>query len=441
MSQPTNNSTLDSCIHQIENMIDVAKKYGGYAYGGYVRDVVINRQLDKKVICPKDVDLWFSSKDDAKRFVTKMGRNLERFSDGTSTDYEIAGFGGFTREQYRLMLRNGDTVDVDIIISAMLPVNDYDVNKILYDGLDVSFAGKEKRTAMLPNYVKFLASVDRKILDVHQKRFEKLLSHGWTVLSHHNGDILHKWEDVMSCVAKYQCVMYSVKELDISYNKKFMLAAVVSCIDDLLKQLPAGCEVRGDYLLSAGLCDNISPFDHVDIIMDMDHLTSFKGKVLDALGITAAWCPYHRQYYLKENQSKIALVNIHMVGNVLRSFPMILKPVPSKHMTYHIDDTNYLIEADEATLEICKKYFNKYKAIGWKCTIQDETFDTWEQLNHHILSLKKSKNVQNISDDANISKETLALVKDLTKNMNELHTKMENLRKEVVNLRKQRENP
>lgn len=53
-------------------MILIAKQFGGAAFGGYVRDVVINRQLGKQREAFKDVDLWFKSVKDAMDFVTSM---------------------------------------------------------------------------------------------------------------------------------------------------------------------------------------------------------------------------------------------------------------------------------------------------------------------------------------------------------------------------------
>ena len=398
MSQQTNSQTdsqtLDSVISHSEQMIGVAKSFNGRAYGGYVRDVVISRELDMPPVLPKDVDLWFSLSSDARGFVNAMGKKLQPVPSDLKAEYPIAGsgFGEFKREQY-LLNPLGHSINVDIIISENIPVNDYNVNKILYTGSPINFPKNGKKARMLHNYLKFLASADLEMLDVHQKRFEKLLSRGWIVYDPDRKNILQKWEDIMYHVTEYQRVLYSIKALDVSYDNKVMLAAVVRSIDDLIKELPVGCNVTGDYLFSVGnpvKIAKISPFDHIDIIMNNDQRRLFTSQVKN-LTTTNFYCHYYMQYYLTEKGRKIALVNIHMAGNVLRSFPMILKPVPSKHMTYRIDDTNYILEADEATLEICEKYFNKYKAIGWKCTIKGETFNTWEQVKQYVLYKEQGK--------------------------------------------------
>ena len=47
MSQSTTSQNLDFVISQVEQMILIAKQFGGAAFGGYVRDVVIRRKLMK----------------------------------------------------------------------------------------------------------------------------------------------------------------------------------------------------------------------------------------------------------------------------------------------------------------------------------------------------------------------------------------------------------
>ena len=196
----------------------------------------------------------------------------------------------FDRKQYGLKFWDREIARVDIIVCAILPVNDYAVNKILYTGSPVEFGPRYKQTIMLPSYVRFLASEGQEVLDAHRVPLAKLLSRGWTVVFIRAPQVyqdLRWWLNVMQLVTEYQKQMYNIGDLEISYEDKFTLKYVVSNVESMVKQLPHGCKVVGDYVFSVVVPQSLKmpivPFDHVDIIMDKVQLALFLKRMGNSL--------------------------------------------------------------------------------------------------------------------------------------------------------------
>src|SRR6187431_2333642 len=70
-------------VKLIDGCINVASKYGGRVFGGYVRNVLIPHFYNQKSVGFKDVDLWFLKPSDALNFVLDMG---DRLSYKNTTD-------------------------------------------------------------------------------------------------------------------------------------------------------------------------------------------------------------------------------------------------------------------------------------------------------------------------------------------------------------------
>ena len=69
------NEEFKKSIEHITECIDVASKYGGRVFGGYVRNYLV--PVLYKQECPgfKDVDLWFEYQEHADSFIRVMGIN------------------------------------------------------------------------------------------------------------------------------------------------------------------------------------------------------------------------------------------------------------------------------------------------------------------------------------------------------------------------------
>lgn len=189
-------------ISRVNDCLKVAEKYGGRAFGGYVRNVVVPRLFgNHEVIGYKDVDVWFKSEGEANSFVTDMGPLMVKLCE-TSKIISNQEVYPFSRTQYLLIgpslnssvrENNGasDGIIFDVIISETLPVNDLNVNQLTYsptNGLE-SF-GKEttfeltssimrKQASMLKEYP--IATMPRDASRFQHRRLTKLINGGWEI--------------------------------------------------------------------------------------------------------------------------------------------------------------------------------------------------------------------------------------------------------------------
>lgn len=167
---------------QVREILLLAQKYNGIAFGGYVRDVVtkvlesdqcaVRSKIGSHctgVLNPgfsetevKDVDIWFRNDWERKEFVEAAKSSGKLYDSGVS----CYGSGGF-KVQDCLVLRdffNTDLIYVDTVVSTQFPVNDFDVNDLIWyptSGVITAYVGdkqqiltsiKNKRAEIKPVY-------------------------------------------------------------------------------------------------------------------------------------------------------------------------------------------------------------------------------------------------------------------------------------------------
>ncbi len=179
---------LELVLNNIAKCLTVAGLSGGKVFGGYVRDVVVPRMIDPQCqVKFSDVDIWFVNKSDAIAFVVAMGQDLREPPFGSSGGN---GLYQFDRTKYNLYCGNVCVAYIDVVVSDVLPVNDFDINKyaIRYFNnmplltADLSGLGechKLKQAHMLPYYFDLLHNSSTN--GVHYSRVRKLLNKGWKI--------------------------------------------------------------------------------------------------------------------------------------------------------------------------------------------------------------------------------------------------------------------
>lgn len=184
------NSTLDL----VYKTIDIASTYGGVVFGGFVRNVAAPLKLGTMVSGYKDVDFWFKSEEQADKFVQFMLFNkLLREKKQNHTTFEEPlhekkeAIYNFKRTQYFLIGNKGETVIIiDVVISKILPVDDLNVNQLVFDGTRFLSMSEETSTIGLLQNIK-----DKKALvlptcvnskePVNIRRLTNLCNSGWTL--------------------------------------------------------------------------------------------------------------------------------------------------------------------------------------------------------------------------------------------------------------------
>jgi hypothetical protein len=154
---------FNKLVDHICEMIRVASKYEGKTFGGFVRNVLVQRYLGLPVYGFKDVDLWFKSKEDANKFLQEMGSSMKLNNEFSSIGKEAYPF---QKDQYFLIHEGlNPGVLVDVVVSAELPVNDFNVNQLTYDTTsgfksygtysveELMKHIREKKMVMLPTYL------------------------------------------------------------------------------------------------------------------------------------------------------------------------------------------------------------------------------------------------------------------------------------------------
>lgn len=190
-----NNLILSIALKKIKSMLEIAYKYGGEVFGGYVRDVlVVQENKIERPISFKDVDIWFKCKENAQKFITEMGEKIkigshQTVAPGGKNIYE------FQRTNYAFYSKGYPIAFIDVIVSGTIPVNDFDVNFLTYhkgifksyhyrSEIDLVCAIKEKTIRITPKYMKRILEEDRTNgeLGCHVRRIEnRYLDRGWKI--------------------------------------------------------------------------------------------------------------------------------------------------------------------------------------------------------------------------------------------------------------------
>jgi hypothetical protein len=195
-SETLSPEALENVLQVIITCLKVASKHDGRVFGGFVRGVIVPRMFDSKArIHYKDVDLWFQTKEKATAFIQAMGADLIPAHVGSGTLNVTEQIYKFGREQYHLIKDGVMMAWIDVVISATIPVNDFNVNTLTArytnsgaqifesfgtDGIDTLIdAIHDKKAVMLPDY-KLLFSGGYGL--IHSDRIKRnYLDHKWIV--------------------------------------------------------------------------------------------------------------------------------------------------------------------------------------------------------------------------------------------------------------------
>lgn len=144
---------------QVQDLLLVAQKHNGYAYGGYVRDVVT------KIVCydftkteVKDVDIWFLKEKDRTNFLAEVKTLMQPIHPHENSV-------GCDAEVYLLVDGFGDKlIYVDLVVSPTFPVTDFDVNTLVWNPLTrkIISQGSGSVTEILQNILEKKAEVENK---------------------------------------------------------------------------------------------------------------------------------------------------------------------------------------------------------------------------------------------------------------------------------------
>lgn len=148
------------------DIIERASKCNGKVYGGFVRDYLVPFLNNRRTFKPKDIDMWFDCETNIDTFIKDL-RNV----------YNVFNIFKFGPGQYGININrtilsvesNGKSVDIDLVYSLELPVNDFNVNKLCYTcekGVFIPYNYDQeivnnilqKEAYMLPGYIKYLIS-------------------------------------------------------------------------------------------------------------------------------------------------------------------------------------------------------------------------------------------------------------------------------------------
>lgn len=140
--------TVNQTLKAIFNMLILASDFGGHAYGGFVRDILVPRFLENKKESSlefKDVDIWFHDQNQLFCFLNMVNESgpyrLEENDDVTSDIQNGCYPSSLTYgQQYVLYFCKIKVAYVDLVASQHLPVNDFDVNLLLFIPQEVDLA-------------------------------------------------------------------------------------------------------------------------------------------------------------------------------------------------------------------------------------------------------------------------------------------------------------
>lgn len=129
--------TRDEMYTRTQQLVQSALECGGSPFGGYVRDVlipVIKLGIPLSKVDFKDIDFWFTCKEDASCFIEKAGLYCSETLRQTGDDRADEGRYPIKRISLMSSYKDQDFVLVDIVIANFFPVCDFSVNLLTWDG-------------------------------------------------------------------------------------------------------------------------------------------------------------------------------------------------------------------------------------------------------------------------------------------------------------------
>ena len=110
-------------------IFNIASENNGKVFGGYVRDVLIPCEVDPLCnVSFNDIDIWFETELEANIFINDINDNFDlREIPKMEIKPGVVHY-AFGRQQYHLYQDNKCILWIDVVISDMIPVDDFDVN-------------------------------------------------------------------------------------------------------------------------------------------------------------------------------------------------------------------------------------------------------------------------------------------------------------------------
>ena len=99
-------------------------KHNGFIFGGFVRDYIIQKKLDRNKKFYKNIDIWFRKED-----------NLTSFLKEIKYYVHISNKNIYSNERY---------IKFKIFLSEKIPTDDFNVNACYYDGESVFIPDEQK---------------------------------------------------------------------------------------------------------------------------------------------------------------------------------------------------------------------------------------------------------------------------------------------------------
>jgi hypothetical protein len=162
--------------------ITIVGIYDGRVFGGFVRNVLVPMKFNQSSPGYKDVDLWFTTQEDADQFVKNMGNKLTLINLITKDIDNCIIKYPFDRTVFFLHNR----IIIDIIVCSYLPVDDWHVNQLTFSAKEkfVSFGDDSVESLIydiMQKKVKLLYNMPKNEDYQQYGRLLKLQSLGWTI--------------------------------------------------------------------------------------------------------------------------------------------------------------------------------------------------------------------------------------------------------------------
>jgi len=148
------NSLLNLIHNDVIDLAKLAHKYNGFLFGGIVRSFLLKKEHTK------DIDIWLYND---KEFI----KEIEKYWNGTKideyikNDFNVTNY-PFEKTKYIITSPKTDFVyNIDIVVNNELPVNDYDVNCLLFNGYNFSsFDNQSYKSILIHIYTKEMQMLD-----------------------------------------------------------------------------------------------------------------------------------------------------------------------------------------------------------------------------------------------------------------------------------------